>query len=118
MYDIKVHRSATREVRVEPWGMLDLYPFDEPQEAPDNMWSLRKPTVVELSSITFQDIQSIREPIIASQLYAQHLIPADSSQQARACVEAFGMAKWFHAFCYKYCWKVLCKSLSQLETAP
>jgi hypothetical protein len=57
---------------------------------------LRRPTIVDLSGITFLDLKSARELAVRSQLYAHHLSLRNPSSQVTASVEAFRLRHWIH----------------------
>ena len=92
MYDIRVCDSGSTGVRIELRGEFDLYALDELRKTLDNMLSLRRPTVVDLSDIVFLDLQCSRELVVVSKLYAHHLTLIDPYWQVRASVKACGLA--------------------------
>ena len=94
MYDIKVRSSDGRGMTVELWGEWDLAAAPELRNALDNVASLRRPTTVDLSGVTFLDVQSTRELAVRSQLYAHHLTLVNPSWQARASIKACKLADW------------------------
>lgn len=75
-------------------GEFDLTSADDLRDTLDNVASLRKPTTVDLSSVTFLDLQSTRELAVRSQLYAHHLTLVNPSWQARASVKACKLEDW------------------------
>ena len=100
VYDIKVRDSGGRDVRVELRGEFDMYALDERRKAPSNALSFRRPTVVDLSGITFLDVQSTRKLAIVCRPYAHHLTLIDPSCQVRASIEAYVLRERFY---YKSC---------------
>lgn len=53
------------------------------------------PAVVDLSEITFLDLQSTRELALRLQLHAGNLVLRSPSSAVRASVEACGYGSWF-----------------------
>jgi anti-anti-sigma regulatory factor len=94
VYDIEVRSSVGGDMTVELWGEFDLTSASELRSTLDNVASLRKPTTVDLSGVTFLDLQSTRELAIRSQLYAHHLTLVNPSWQARASVKAYRLQEW------------------------
>jgi anti-anti-sigma regulatory factor len=79
---------------IELRGEFDLASATELRSTLDNVASLRKPTTVDLSGVTFLDLQSTRELAVRSQLYAHHLTLVNPSWQARASVKACKLHEW------------------------
>ena len=75
-------------------GEFDLTSVTELRTILDNVASLRRPTIVDLSGVTFLDLQSTRELAVRSQLYAHHLALVNPSRQARASVKACKLEDW------------------------
>src|SRR5215211_1062472 len=61
-----------------------------------NAIDLRRPTFVDLSGISFLDLQSARELAVRAQLYAHHLFLRNPSPQVTASLQAFGLWVWVH----------------------
>ncbi len=79
---------------VELRGELDLCSGEELRETLSGVASLRRPTVVDLSGVTFLDVQSARELAVRSQLYAHHLTLRNPSWQVLASVRACKLEGW------------------------
>lgn len=94
VYDIQVRSSAGGDMRVELRGEFDLASAAELRSTLDNVASFRRPTTVDLSSVTFLDLQSTRELAVRSQLYGHHLTLVNPSWQARASVRACKLESW------------------------
>ncbi len=94
MYDIQVLSSGDGGMTVELRGELDIASATELRTTLDNVASFRKPTTIDLSGVTFLDLQSTRELAVRSQLYAHHLTLVNPSWQARASVKACKLADW------------------------
>ena len=93
MYGIEVRQSGA-SILVELWGEFDLFSLSELQEALNSVTSLRRPTLVDLSGITFLDLLSARELAIRSQLYSHYLTFANPSPEVTASARAFGLESW------------------------
>lgn len=94
MYDIIVRSSGAGGMTIGLLGELDLSSAGDLRATLDNVASLRKPTVVDLSGVTFMDLQSTRELAVRSQLYAHHLTLVNPSWQVRASVKACKLEDW------------------------
>ncbi|MDQ4106760.1 MAG: STAS domain-containing protein [Actinomycetota bacterium] len=94
MYDIEVRSSGNGDMTVELRGELDVASAPELRSTLDNMASFRRPTTIDLSGVTFLDLQSTRELAVRAQLYAHLLTLANPSWQARASVEACKLQDW------------------------
>ncbi|MGB3681729.1 MAG: STAS domain-containing protein [Rubrobacteraceae bacterium] len=79
---------------IELGGELDLTSAAELRSTLDNVASLCKRTTVDLSGVTFLDLQSTRELAVRSHLYAHHLTLVNPSWQARASVKACKLQDW------------------------
>ncbi len=79
---------------VELRGELDLFSLGELRENLNRALGPGKSALVDLSGITFLDLECARELAVRSQLYADHLTFRNPSPQAQASVEAFGMEGW------------------------
>lgn len=77
-------------VLVELSGEFDLHDLENLREDLGGAVALRRQTVLDLSGITFLDVQSTRELAVLSQLYAHHLILRNPSWQVRASARACG----------------------------
>jgi anti-anti-sigma regulatory factor len=93
LYGIEVRQSGAG-ILVELWGEFDLFSLTELREALNSVTSLRRPTLVDLSGITFLDPLSARELAIRSQLYSHYLIFANPSFEVTTSARAFGLEGW------------------------
>ena len=93
MYAIDLRESGAGVV-VELWGEFDLFSLRDLREALSDILALRRPTLVDLSGVTFLDLQSARELAVRSLLYAQHLSFANPSAGALASIRALGLEGW------------------------
>lgn len=76
-------------------GEFDLYNLGELQDVLSQVASLRRPTFIDLSGVTFAEVQTLRELAICSWLYSHHLTLCNPSWQVRRSIEACGLAEWF-----------------------
>ncbi len=97
MYGIEVRESGTG-MTVELWGELDLFSLGDLRKTLNGVLTLRRPTLVDLSGITFLDLESARELAVRAQLYASHLSLHNPSPQVAASVEAFGLGSWMRFY--------------------
>jgi anti-anti-sigma factor len=97
MYGIEV-REAGAGMLVELWGEFDLFSLSNLREALNNVLDLRRPTLVDLSGITFLDLDSARELAVRAQLYAHHLFLKNPSPQVTASLRAFGLWAWIQPY--------------------
>ena len=93
VYDIEV-RSSGGGMRIELRGELDFTSATELRTTLDNVASLCKPTTLDLSGVTFLDLQSTREIAVRSHLYAHHLTLVNPSWQTRASIKACKLEDW------------------------
>ena len=93
MYGIEVRQSAAG-ILVELWGEFDLFSLARLREVLNHVASLQRPTLVDLSGITFLDLLSTRELAIRSQLYSHYLTFANPSFEVTASTRAFGFERW------------------------
>ncbi len=96
MYGIEVRQSGAG-ILVELWGEFDLFSLTELREALSHVASPQRPTLVDLSGITFLDLLSARELAIRSQLYSHYLPFANPSPEVTASVRAFGLEGWIRS---------------------
>jgi anti-anti-sigma factor len=82
-------------VLVELRGEFDQYNLEDLRETLSTVVALKRPTLINLASVTFLDIGATRELAIRTQLYAHHLILCNPSWQVRASVAACGFGEWF-----------------------
>jgi anti-anti-sigma factor len=91
LYGIEVRESGAR-LLVELWGELDIFSIGELKRTLTDVSSYRGPILVDLSGISFLDLQSARELAIRSLLYYEHrLTLLNPSPQVMATVEALGL---------------------------
>jgi anti-anti-sigma regulatory factor len=97
LYGIEVRESGAGML-VELWGEFDLFSLGCLREALNNVLDLHRPTLVDLSGITFLDLDSARELAVRAQLYAHQLTLRNPSTWVTASLEAFGLGAWipFH----------------------
>ena len=93
MYGIEVRESGAG-LQVELWGEFDLYCIEELKKMLSEVFVCREPILVDLSGITFLDLQSARELAVRSLLYAHHLIFLGPSPQVIATMGALGLEGW------------------------
>jgi anti-anti-sigma factor len=93
LYGIEV-REYVAVTMVELRGELDLFSLDDLRKTLNRGLDSVKPTLVDLSGITFLDLESARELAVRSQLYARRLSLRNPSPQVEASIEAFGMREW------------------------
>jgi anti-anti-sigma regulatory factor len=94
LYGIEVRESGGG-VTVFLRGEFDLFSLGELSETLSGVAALRCRTLLDLSGVTFLDLQAAREIAVRSELYAHHLTLRNLSPQATASVEAFGLTNWF-----------------------
>jgi hypothetical protein len=81
---------------VELWGEFDIFSLRDLRKALSEVSTLRRPALVDLSGITFLDLQSAREFALRSLLYARHLSFANPSAEALASIKALGLEGWIY----------------------
>lgn len=94
VYGIGLREWGEGGVLVELEGEFDQHNLEDLQETLSNVVSLRRPTWVDLSGVTFLDVGATRELTIHSRLYAHHLSLCNPSWQVRASVAACGFEGW------------------------
>ncbi|MGB3632938.1 MAG: STAS domain-containing protein [Rubrobacteraceae bacterium] len=94
MHVIEVRHSRNGSITVELRGELDLSSIDELCQTLSNVASFRCPTTIDLSQVTFMDIQSTRELAVRSQLYAHQVTLINPSWQVERSVEACKLGGW------------------------
>lgn len=90
MYGIDVCKFGAG-LLVELWGELDMFCMDELKGTLTDVTSRREPVLVDLSGISFLDLQSARELAVRSLLHENHLTLVNPSHQVIATVEALGL---------------------------
>ncbi len=95
MHVIEVREWGEEGVLVELRGEFDGHNLQDLRQVLDSVVALRRPTMVDLSGVTFLDVEATRELTIRSRLYAHHLTFRNPSPQVRASVAACGFDEWF-----------------------
>ncbi len=90
MSRIGVRERGEGGLLVELRGEFDQYNLEDLQDTLSDVVALRRPTLVDLSEVTFLDIGTTRELTIRSRLYAHHLALRNPSWQVWASVAACG----------------------------
>ena len=78
-------------VKVGMRGEFDAYSLPDVREALDHVCAFGKPVVVDLSEVTFLDLQSARELVVRSLIQAHHLAFENPSSGVLASLRALGM---------------------------
>jgi anti-anti-sigma regulatory factor len=78
-------------VTVGMWGEFDVSSWPRLREALDDASAFDGPAVVDLSRITFLDLQSTRELVVRSLIQAHQLVFRNPSPGVLASVRALGM---------------------------
>lgn len=94
MSGIGVWEWGEEGVLVELRGEFDQYNLEDLRQTLSDVMALRRPTLVDLSRVTFLDIGGTRELAVRSRLYAHHLTLCNPSWQVRASVAACGFGDW------------------------
>ena len=94
MYGIELRESSAETV-VGLWGEFDAFSLDDLRGALSEVPAGRGPTLVDLSGVTFMDLQSARELAVRSLLYAQRLSFGNPSAEVLASIRALGLEGWF-----------------------
>ena len=84
---------------VELEGEFDQHNLADLQETLSDVASLRRPTWVDLSRVTFLDVGATRELTIRSRLYSCHLALCNPSWQVRTSVASCGFEEWIDFSC-------------------
>lgn len=95
LYGIEVREYGSVTL-VELWGEFDLFALHDLRETLNRTLDSIKPALVDLSGITFLDLDSARELAVRSELYARHLVLRNPSLQVSASIEAFGLGEWIN----------------------
>ncbi len=95
MHVIEVREWGEGGVLVELRGEFDGHNLEDLRKILDSVVALRRPTMVDLSGVTFLDVDATRELTIRSRLYAHHLTFRNPSPQVCASVAACGFDEWF-----------------------
>ena len=94
MHGPEVRECGERGVLVELRGEFDQHNLEDLRETLSAVVLLRRPTMVDLSKVTFLDMEATRELAIRSQLYAYHLTLCNPSWQVRRSVAVCGFEMW------------------------
>ncbi len=94
MYGIEVRERDEAGVLVVLEGEFDRHNLKDLRETLSAVVALRRPTLVDLSAVTFLDVGATRELAIRARLYAHHLALINPSWQVRASVAACGFGAW------------------------
>ena len=97
MYGIEV-REYGASTLVELRGELDLFTLVDLRKTLNRLLVSMRPTLLDLSGVTFLDLESARELAVRCQLYANFLTLRNPSPEVRASVAAFELGEWisFH----------------------
>jgi anti-anti-sigma factor len=95
MHVIEVREWGEGGVLVELRGEFDGHNLEDLRQILDAVVALRRPTMVDLSGVTFLDVAVTRELTVRSRLYAHHLTFRNPSPQVCASVAACGFDEWF-----------------------
>ena len=95
MHVIEVRKWGEGGVLVELRGEFDRHNLEHLREILDDVSTLRRQTMVDLSEVTFLDVGVTRELTIRSRLYAHRLTLCNPSPEVRASVAACGFQGWF-----------------------
>jgi len=96
MHVIEVREWSEAGVLAELRGEFDGHNLGDLHHTLDSLVALRRPTMVDLSGVTFLDVGATRELTVRSRPYAHHLTFRNPSPQVRASVAACGFEEWFH----------------------
>jgi anti-anti-sigma regulatory factor len=96
---VEVRKRGKEGVLVELRGEFDRYNLEDLQETLNGVVALKRPTLVDLSGVTFLDVRTSRELAIRSLPDAHHLTLRNPSWQVRASMVACGLGAWvaFHS---------------------
>jgi anti-anti-sigma regulatory factor len=90
LFGIQVEESGLR-IEVGMWGEFDAFSLPTLREVLDEVCAFGGPTVVDLSEITFLDLQSARELVVRSLIQTHQLVFQNPSPGVRASVRALGL---------------------------
>ena len=90
MFGIRLQEGGAG-VTVGMWGEFDVSSWPRLREALDDASAFDGPAVVDLSRITFLDLQSTRELVVRSLIQAHHLAFESPSSGVLATIRALGM---------------------------
>jgi anti-anti-sigma factor len=97
LYGIEVREYGAITL-VELRGELDLFTLFDLRKTLNRLLVSMRPTLLDLSGVTFLDLESARELAVRCQLYANFLTLRNPSAEVRASVAAFELGEWisFH----------------------
>jgi anti-anti-sigma regulatory factor len=84
-------RESGEGLLVELWGEWDIFSLGELEKMLTDVSSRPGSTLMDLSGISFLDLQSARELALRSLLYKQELKLCNPSSQVMATLEALGL---------------------------
>jgi anti-anti-sigma regulatory factor len=90
LYGIEVRKFGAG-LLVELWGELDIFCIGKLKGTLADVSSRRETVFIDLSGISFLDLQSARELAVRSLLHENHLTLINPSHQVVATVEALGL---------------------------
>ncbi|HEV2094245.1 MAG TPA: STAS domain-containing protein [Rubrobacter sp.] len=90
MHDIQAEDFGPG-VTVGMRGEFDAYSLPDLRETLDHVCAFGKPVVVDLSGVTFLDLQSARELVVRSLIQAHRLAFENPSSDVLASIRALGM---------------------------
>ena len=90
MHGIQAEDSGAG-VTVGMRGEFDAYSFPDLRETLDHVSAFGKPVVVDLSGVTFLDLQSARELVVRSVIQAHQLAFENPSSGVLASIRALGL---------------------------
>ena len=93
MHSIEV-RNTDGTTRAKMRGEFDFSVLEELRSTLDGLVGLRRAVDVDLSGVTFLDLQVSRELAVYSRLYGHHFVFRDPSWQACRSIRACGLEGW------------------------
>jgi anti-anti-sigma regulatory factor len=90
LFGIQVEESGLG-IEVGMWGEFDAFSLPSLREVLDEACAFGGPTVVDLSGITFLDLQSARELVVRSLIQTHQLAFRNPSPDVLASVRALGL---------------------------
>ncbi len=81
-------------MRAKMRGEFDFSSLEDLRRVLDDLASLKKPVNVDLSEVTFFDLQIARELAVYSRLYGHYFAFRDPSWQACRSIRACGLEGW------------------------
>jgi anti-anti-sigma regulatory factor len=102
LYGIELRESGTGMV-VELCGEFDIFSLRDLREALNEVSTLRRLTLVDLSGVAFLDLQSVREFAVRSLLYPGQFSFGNLSPEALTSIKALGLEGWVRIEPYSGC---------------